>query len=71
MPISGAGYTYAVEPAAVDRLLANEGESIYGHSSYFWELVLSANTVEKLDKNGELFFCRNPKHSKLLTALTM
>jgi hypothetical protein len=29
MPPEEAGYTYAVEPAAIDRLLANEEESIY------------------------------------------
>jgi hypothetical protein len=29
MPAKGAGYTYAVEPSAIDRLLANEEESIY------------------------------------------
>jgi len=32
MPPLEAGYTYAVEPTAIDRLLANEEESIYGHS---------------------------------------
>jgi len=32
MPPEEAGYTYAVEPAATNRLLANEEESIYGHS---------------------------------------
>jgi len=32
MPPLEAGYTYAVEPAAIDRLLANEEESIYGLS---------------------------------------
>jgi hypothetical protein len=32
MPTEEAGYTYAVEPAATNRLLANEEESIYGHS---------------------------------------
>jgi hypothetical protein len=32
MPPLEAGYTYAVEPAATNRLLANEEESIYGHS---------------------------------------
>ena len=31
MPPEEAGYTYAVEPAAIDRLLANEEESIYRH----------------------------------------
>jgi hypothetical protein len=30
-----------------------------------------ADAVEKLDKNGELFFCRKAKHSELLSALTM
>jgi hypothetical protein len=30
MPPEEAGYTYAVEPTAIDRLLANEEESIYG-----------------------------------------
>jgi hypothetical protein len=32
MPPEEAGYTYAVEPTAIDRLLANEEESIYGRS---------------------------------------
>ena len=32
MPPEEAGYTYAVEPTAIDRLLANEEESIYGLS---------------------------------------
>ncbi|MFK7912243.1 MAG: hypothetical protein AB8F34_16845 [Akkermansiaceae bacterium] len=31
MPPQEAGYTYAVEPTAVNSLLANEEESIYGH----------------------------------------
>jgi hypothetical protein len=31
MPPEEAGYTYAVEPTANNRLLANEEESIYGH----------------------------------------
>jgi hypothetical protein len=30
-----------------------------------------ADTVEKLDINGRLFFCRKVKHSKLLSTLTM
>jgi len=34
MPPEEAGYTYAVEPTAIDRLLANEEESIYGPSDY-------------------------------------
>jgi hypothetical protein len=29
MPTEEAGYTYAVEPTATNRLLANEEESIY------------------------------------------
>jgi len=32
MPPEEAGYTYAVEPTATNRLLANEEESIYGRS---------------------------------------
>jgi len=32
MPPWEAGYTYAVEPTAIDRLLANEEESIYRRS---------------------------------------
>jgi len=32
MPTEEAGYTYAVVPAATNRLLANEEESIYGRS---------------------------------------
>ncbi|MDB4584779.1 hypothetical protein N9164_16630 [Draconibacterium sp.] len=34
MPPEEAGYTYAVEPTAIDRLLANEEESIYGPSRH-------------------------------------
>ncbi len=34
MPPLEAGYTYAVEPTATNRLLANEEESIYGHSKF-------------------------------------
>jgi hypothetical protein len=34
MPSEEAGYTYAVEPAAINRLLANEEESIYRHSGF-------------------------------------
>ena len=30
MPPEEAGYTSAVEPAAANRLLANEEESVYG-----------------------------------------
>jgi len=32
MPLSKAGYTYAVVPTASDRLLAKQEESIYGRS---------------------------------------
>ena len=32
MPTEEAGYTFAVEPAATNRLLANEEESIYRRS---------------------------------------
>jgi hypothetical protein len=35
------------------------------------ERLLWADTVEKLDNNGRLFFCRKVKHSKLLSTLTM
>jgi len=34
MPPKEAGYTYAVEPSAIDRLLANEEESIYRRSKF-------------------------------------
>jgi len=34
MPPKEAGYTYAVEPTAIDRLLANEEESIYRRSKF-------------------------------------
>jgi hypothetical protein len=30
-----------------------------------------AYSVEKLEKNGELFFCRKQKHSELLIALSI
>jgi hypothetical protein len=33
MPPEEAGYTYAVEPTATNRLLANEEESIYRRSN--------------------------------------
>jgi hypothetical protein len=41
MPPEEAGYTYAVEPTAIDRLLANEEESIYRHSHGNYLLRLS------------------------------
>jgi hypothetical protein len=43
MPPKEAGYTYAVEPTAIDRLLANEEESIYRHSHGDYLLRLSAH----------------------------
>jgi hypothetical protein len=49
MPSEEAGYTYAVEPAAIDRLLANEGESIYSRSNSIGQRLESTDTVEKLD----------------------
>ncbi|MGB5329758.1 MAG: hypothetical protein WBO58_16190, partial [Gammaproteobacteria bacterium] len=40
-----------------------------------WELKyqepLRADTVEKLDKNGGLFFCNKPNHHELLVAASM
>jgi len=33
--------------------------------------LVTADTVEKLEKNGGLLFCRKPKHSELLKALGM
>jgi hypothetical protein len=41
MPPEEAGYTYAVEPAAIDRLLANEEESIYGRPENYGEQPLT------------------------------
>jgi hypothetical protein len=35
MPPEEAGYTFAVEPTATNRLLASEEESIYGYSKQF------------------------------------
>jgi len=43
MPPEEAGYTYAVEPTAIDRLLANEEESIYGRSKKLDERQLSTH----------------------------
>jgi hypothetical protein len=48
MPSEEAGYTYAVEPAAIDRLLANEGESIYSRSNTRGQRLESTYSVEKL-----------------------
>jgi len=36
MPPQEAGYTYAVEPTAMNSILANEEESIYGHWTICW-----------------------------------
>jgi hypothetical protein len=44
MPSEEAGYTYAVEPTAIDRLLANEEESIYRPSVQKYEGRLLANS---------------------------
>jgi len=44
MPTEEAGYTYAVEPTAIDRLLANEEESIYGPSRNYARRQSSART---------------------------
>jgi len=35
------------------------------------ERLLLADTVEKLDKNGGLFFCKKPNHHELLVAASM
>jgi hypothetical protein len=45
MPPKEAGYTYAVEPSAIDRLLANEEESIYRRSKFLDQLLLPAEAV--------------------------
>ncbi len=44
MPPKEAGYTYAVEPSAIDRLLANEEESIYRPSKFLDKLRLTAHS---------------------------
>ena len=55
MPSEEAGYTYAVEPAATNRLLANEEESIYGRSvgkfgqSTLTLLITSSGQANMLD----------------------
>jgi len=45
MPPEEAGYTYAVVPTAIDRLLANEEESIYGLSVIKRLYVIKANSL--------------------------
>ena len=51
MPPEEAGYTYAVEPTAVNSLLANEEESIYSHSLKFIEELNSTDI-------GNFAYCR-------------
>jgi hypothetical protein len=47
MPPEEAGYTYAVEPAATNQLLANEEESIYRRPKNLarWRPSLSVRIV--------------------------
>jgi hypothetical protein len=45
MPPEEAGYTYAVEPAATNRLLANKEESIYDTRRYDKPAILSGHTA--------------------------
>ena len=54
MPPEEAGYTYAVEPAAIDRLLANEEESIYGRSDLQTGRLLSARSRHPVHESGKL-----------------
>jgi hypothetical protein len=49
MPPKEAGYTYAVEPSAIDRLLANEEESIYD-VQIAWINFGSRHTADVKDK---------------------
>ena len=35
------------------------------------ESPFRVDTVEKLDKNGGLFFCKKPNHHELLVAASM
>jgi len=44
MPSEEAGYTCAVEPTAIDRLLANEEESIYRRSDFANQGLLPAQS---------------------------
>jgi hypothetical protein len=58
MPPEEAGYTYAVEPAATNRLLANEEESIYRRSNSQLQRQRTAYSVEKLQIfPGGKFIC--------------
>jgi len=54
MPPEEAGYTYAVEPAATNRLLANEEESIYGHSQFTPLPLLPAQCRPSVDIKPQL-----------------
>ena len=65
MPSEEAGYTYAVEPAATNRLLANEEESIYGRSEFSVQRLQTAYSVEKLEffPGGKIIF--NMRDSKI------
>jgi hypothetical protein len=56
MPSEEAGYTYAVEPTAIDRLLANEEESIYRPSVQKYEGRLPANSGHpEVEVHGTIF----------------
>jgi hypothetical protein len=54
MPPEEAGYTYAVEPTATNRLLANEEESIYGH----WAKRLAI--LRKSNNSSSSLICNIP-----------
>ena len=61
--INGAAFGM---PPHEGQKLAEDRLSLSRHECPLW-----ADTVEKLGNNGGLFFCRNPKHSDLCTALSM
>jgi len=42
-----------------------------GRSELIFQSPLTTYSVEKLEKNEGMFFCRKPKHSELRTALGM
>ena len=48
MPSEEAGYTYAVEPAATNRLLANEEESIYRPLAAITSYQCQLNAAKRL-----------------------
>ncbi len=54
MPPQEAGYTYAVEPTAVNNLLANEEESIYRHLPRNLEWQVLAGCCRSLPFTGTL-----------------